>query len=172
MCISTWIILIKMQVRKFEDLFDSKQEKTGEAQTVIQSRNSELRTRIPQSALLWCSVIKTSPFNPGDVGLIPGEGVKIPPASWPENQIIKQKQYCNKVNKDFKNHPHQKNLLKNPSITTILNHDLSQPKSSVALADLAQTHRAKGLSPSSTYHLGGFGGRSLTPTFLRDSFFL
>ena len=95
-----------MQVRKFEDIFDSKQEKTGEAQTVIQSRNSELRTRIPQSALLWCSVIKTSPFNPGDVGLIPGEGVKIPPASWPENQIIKQKQYCNKVNKDFKNGPH------------------------------------------------------------------
>ena len=172
MCISTWIILIEMQARKFEDIFDSKQEKTGEAQTVIQSRNSELRTRIPQG-LLWCSVIKTSPFNPGDAALIPGEGVKIPRASRPENQIIKQKQYSNKFNKDFRNDPHQKNLKKkNLSITTILNHDLSQPKSSVALADLAQTRRAKGLSPSSTYHLGGCGSRSLTPTFLRDSFLL
>ena len=26
----------------------------------------------------------------------------------PENQSIKQKQYCNKFNKDFKNGPHQK----------------------------------------------------------------
>ena len=83
-------------------------------------------------------MIKTSPFNPGDVALIPGEGVKIPRASRPENQIIKQKQYSNKFNKDFKNDPHQKNLKKkNLSITTILNHDLSQPKSNVALADLA-----------------------------------
>ena len=38
----------------------------------------------------------------GGVGSIPGWGVKIPHASWPKNQNIKQKQYCNKFNKDFK----------------------------------------------------------------------
>ena len=29
-----------------------------------------------------------------------------------KNQNIKQKQYCNKFNKDFKNGPHQKHLFK------------------------------------------------------------
>ena len=33
---------------------------------------------------------------------IPGQGVKIPYASWPKKQNIKHKQYCNKFNKDFK----------------------------------------------------------------------
>ena len=37
---------------------------------------------------------------------------KIPHASRPKNQNRKQKQHCNKFNKDFKNGPHQKNLLK------------------------------------------------------------
>ena len=37
---------------------------------------------------------------------IPGQGVKIPHASRPKNQNIKQKQYCNRFNKDFKNGPH------------------------------------------------------------------
>ena len=48
----------------------------------------------------------------GNAGSIPGEGIKIPHASQPENQNIKQKQYCNKFNKDFKNGPHhlKKNL--------------------------------------------------------------
>ena len=45
-------------------------------------------------------VANTSTFNTGGVGLIPGQGTKIPQASWPKN--IKQKQYCNKFNKDFK----------------------------------------------------------------------
>ena len=53
-------------------------------------------------------VVKTSPSNAGDAGLIPGWGAKIPHASWPKNQNIEQKQYCNKFNKDFKNGPHQK----------------------------------------------------------------
>ena len=44
----------------------------------------------------------------GGVGSIPGQGVKIPHASWPENQNIKQKQYCNKFNKDFKNGSYKK----------------------------------------------------------------
>ena len=30
-----------------------------------------------------------------------------------KKQNIKLKQYCNKLNKDFKNGPHQKNLFKN-----------------------------------------------------------
>ena len=46
-------------------------------------------------------VVKTSPSNAGVVGSIPGWGAKIPHASRPKNQNIKQKQYCNKFNKDF-----------------------------------------------------------------------
>ena len=42
------------------------------------------------------------------MGLISGLGAKIPPLSQPENQYIKQKQYCNKFNKDFKNDTHAK----------------------------------------------------------------
>ena len=42
----------------------------------------------------------------GNAGSIPGEGTKIPHASQPQNQNIKQKQYCNTFNKDFKNGPH------------------------------------------------------------------
>ena len=53
-------------------------------------------------------VVKTSPSNAEGVGLIPGRGAKIPHASGPKIQNIKQKQYCNKFNKDFKNGPHQK----------------------------------------------------------------
>ena len=45
---------------------------------------------------------KTSTSNAGGAGLIPGRGAKIPHASQPKNQNIKQKQYCNKFNKDFK----------------------------------------------------------------------
>ena len=53
-------------------------------------------------------MVKTLPPNAGGVGLIPGWGAKIPHASWPKNQNIKQKQYYNKFNKDFKNDPHEK----------------------------------------------------------------
>ena len=41
------------------------------------------------------------------LGGIPIQGTKIPHASWPKKP--KQKQHCNKFNKDFKNGPHQKN---------------------------------------------------------------
>ena len=51
-------------------------------------------------------VVKTLPSNAGGVGSIPGWEAKIPHASGPKNQTIKQKQYCNKFNKDFKNGPH------------------------------------------------------------------
>ena len=55
-------------------------------------------------------MIKTLPSNEGGAGSIPGQGAKIPYASGTEKQNIKQKQYCNKFNKDFKNGPHQKAL--------------------------------------------------------------
>ena len=47
-------------------------------------------------------VVKTSPSNAGCSGLIPGQGAEIPYDPWPKNQNVKQRQYCNKFNKDFK----------------------------------------------------------------------
>ena len=43
---------------------------------------------------------------------VPGWAAKTPHASGPKLQTINQKQYCNKVNKDFKNCLHQR-ILKN-----------------------------------------------------------
>ena len=63
-------------------------------------------------------LVKTSPSNAGGVGSIPDQGSKIPHASQPKNQNIKQKQYCNKFDKDFKNGPHQKILKQNKNPTT------------------------------------------------------
>ena len=57
---------------------------------------------------LGSPVVKTLPSNAGGVGSIPGWGAKVPHASGPKNQNIKQKQDCNKFNKDFKNGPLQK----------------------------------------------------------------
>ena len=51
-------------------------------------------------------VVKTSPFNAEGEGLIPGQGIKVPHASWPKTQNTEQKQYYNKFNKDLKNGPH------------------------------------------------------------------
>ena len=53
-------------------------------------------------------MVNTSPFNAEGVDLILGWGAKIPHALWPKNQNIKQEQYCNKFNKDFKNGSYQK----------------------------------------------------------------
>ena len=53
-------------------------------------------------------VAKTS-SNARGMGLILGWGTKIPRATQPKNQNIKQKQYCNKVYKGFKNGSHNKN---------------------------------------------------------------
>ena len=46
-------------------------------------------------------VVETSSSNAVDVGLILGQVANIPHASGPKKQNIKQKQYCNKFNKDF-----------------------------------------------------------------------
>ena len=47
-------------------------------------------------------VVRTSPSNAGGAGSLPGRGAEIPHASGPKNQKLKQKQYCNKFNKDLK----------------------------------------------------------------------
>ena len=57
-------------------------------------------------------MVKTSPSSGGGEGSIPGWGAKIPHALWPKNQNIKQKQYCNKFDKVFKNSRHQKKSFK------------------------------------------------------------
>ena len=51
--------------------------------------------------------VKALPSKAGGTGLIPTQGAKIPHASWPKTKKknIKEKQYCNKFNKDFKNGP-------------------------------------------------------------------
>ena len=55
-------------------------------------------------------VLRTSPSSAEGAGSIPGRGSKIPHALQSENRGVKQKQYCNKFKKDFKNGPHQKNF--------------------------------------------------------------
>ena len=47
-------------------------------------------------------MVKSVPSNAGDVGLIPGRGIKILHASRTKAPNIKQKQSCSKFNKDFK----------------------------------------------------------------------
>ena len=56
-------------------------------------------------------MVKTLPSSAGlgeGVGLIPSWEAKIPHNSQPKDENIKQKQHCNKFNKDFKNGPHPK----------------------------------------------------------------
>ena len=45
---------------------------------------------------------KTLPSHAGSAGSTPGQGTKILQGLRPKNQNIKQKQHCNKFNKDFK----------------------------------------------------------------------
>ena len=51
-------------------------------------------------------VIKIPTSNTGDVDLIPGQGTETPCALWQKKKKkkknMKQKQYCNQFNKDFK----------------------------------------------------------------------
>ena len=60
---------------------------------------------------LGSPVVKTLPSNAGGVGSIPGEEAQIDPTCLvakkkKKTQNIKQKQYGDKFNKDFKNCPH------------------------------------------------------------------
>ena len=51
-------------------------------------------------------VVATSPSRARGAGLSPGWGATIPHALCTKTQNIKQRQYYNKFNKDFKNGPH------------------------------------------------------------------
>lgn len=54
-------------------------------------------------------MVKTSPSNAGGCRfLAPGQGAKTLHASWPENQNIRQKHYCNRFNNLVKNGLYQK----------------------------------------------------------------
>ena len=53
-------------------------------------------------------MVKTSPVNAEGADLIFNQVAKIPNTSESKKQNIKQKQYCNKFSKDFKNGPYQK----------------------------------------------------------------
>ena len=68
-------------------------------------------TKWGKSIVPGSPVVKTLPFSARGVDSIPGLGAKSPCASYPKKKK-NQKQYCNKFNKDFKNNPHKKNLLK------------------------------------------------------------
>ena len=46
-------------------------------------------------------VVKSLPFSAEDAGSIPGWRAKIPHASQPKKQNIKQMQQCNKFKRDF-----------------------------------------------------------------------
>ena len=68
-----------------------------------------LKKKIPQD-FPGGPVVRTSSSNERRGDSNPGHGAKIPHASWPKTQNIKQKQYCNKFNKDFIDGPHPKSL--------------------------------------------------------------
>ena len=79
------------------------------AKVVTEMENKQIRKVFRD--LLGVPVVKTLPSNAGGVGSIPIKELK---SHMPRNQNTKtkQKRYCNKYNTDFKNGPHQKNLLK------------------------------------------------------------
>jgi len=54
------------------------------------------------------------------MGSIPGWGAKIPHASSSKNQNIKQRQYCNKFNKGFRNDPRPGKILLKKKAAAIL----------------------------------------------------
>ena len=61
---------------------------------------------------LGSPVVKISPSIAGDSGLIPGQELRCQHVfQQKKRQSIKQKYYCIKFNKGFKNSPHQKKIL-------------------------------------------------------------
>ena len=71
--------------------------------------------QIQERVRLWdfpgSPVVKILPSNAGGAGSTLSQGAKIPHASWPKKQNIKQKQYCNKFKKTLKM-VHVKKVLK------------------------------------------------------------
>ena len=70
--------------------------------------NSSRASERPAGTFLGVQWLKLHLPNAGGAGSIPDQGVMITHVSGPKNQNIKQKQYCNKFNKDFKNYSCQK----------------------------------------------------------------
>ena len=68
------------------------------------------RLSITSLGFPWWSNGEDLAYQGRGCGSIPSGGAKIPHASGSKNSNIKQKQYCNRFNKDFKNGPHKKNL--------------------------------------------------------------
>ena len=66
------------------------------------SRNEDIRIEFHHRN----SKVKNQFFQQWGTDSIPAPGAKIPHASGSKSQNIKQKEYCNKLNKDFKNGPH------------------------------------------------------------------
>ena len=58
-------------------------------------------------------MVKSSPSNTGSEISVPHQGPKIPHASGPKNQNIKQKQHCTKFNEDLKKKKKKHNLFPN-----------------------------------------------------------
>ena len=67
-------------------------------------------------------MIKPSPSNAGGAGVIPDRGAKILHALEPKIQNIKQKQDCNKFNRDFLKIHVKKILLKKCVVLRSFNH--------------------------------------------------
>ena len=82
-------------------------------QSVGERRNQKGNQKISWGNSLVVHWLQLHAFTAEGPGSIPGWGAKILYALRPKNQNIRQKQYCNKFSKDFKNGPHQKKSLKN-----------------------------------------------------------
>ena len=68
-------------------------------------------------------MVKTLPSNAGCASSASDRGDKIPHGFGAKKQNLKQKQYCNKLNRDFQNDPHQNKIFvskkrKSPKIGT------------------------------------------------------
>ena len=78
--------------------------------TYTASHKPDKERRKKKSDNIWDfrggAVVKISSSNAGGSDLNPGQEAKTLHASQPKNQSRKQKQYCSKFNKDFKNGPH------------------------------------------------------------------
>ena len=71
-----------------------------------------------------CPVVETLPSKAGGVGQTSGQEAKIPHASHPKKRNMKQRQYCNKFNKDFFNGPSEK---KSKNIGIFIQQNITQP---------------------------------------------
>ena len=80
--------------------------------TLVSDIGIKISLKIPSSDFPGGPVVKTSPSNAGGEGSIPLWGAKIFHASWPKNQDIKRSNVLTNSIKTFKNHVHQKKILK------------------------------------------------------------